>query len=155
MRDILFRGMAVDSKKWVQGYYTNCHGAELEHNTTGHFIVEYPDKWHEIYTDTIGQYTGLCDKNGKRIFEGDIVQRNEKETFEIKWDRGGFCLSAKSSYTESGELFLPLIRIEEMEVIGNVFENQELLEKFSYEKARNDFLSECLNRRVGDDKRDN
>lgn len=128
MRDIIFRGQRIDSKEWVYGYYANCHGADLEEHTTGHFIVEYPDKWHEIYTDTVGQYTGLCDRNGAKIFEGDIVQRNKKETFEIKWDRGGFCSSAKSSCTESGELFLPLIRIEEMEVIGNVHENKKLLE---------------------------
>lgn len=68
----LFRGKRIDNGEWVVGKYVNtCYpGNDKE---TGHFIVVYPNEYHEIYTSTICQCTGLKDKNGKLIWENDIV----------------------------------------------------------------------------------
>ena len=86
---------------------------------------------YKVDKDTVGQYTGLHDKNGKEIYEGDIVKWADY-TMEIFWgeDIGlgyGFCWKPCGSnkyYHESMTGF-----IDEYEVIGNIYENKELLEE--------------------------
>lgn len=73
MREILFKAKRVGDCKWVQGQYVNYWHPNIR-NATGHFIVEYPGTLHEIYTSTLCQYTGLKDKNGMKIFEGDVIK---------------------------------------------------------------------------------
>ena len=124
MRDIIFRGQRVDDEEWVAGYYVNCHNVKSEPHTAGHFIVEYPDKWHEIYTSTIGQYTGLCDCNDTRIFEGDIVESDEKK-YVVEWSEhdARFVLSGETVEYDFDNFYG-----HDLEVIGNVCENKEMVE---------------------------
>lgn len=135
MREILFRGQTrrkgekvwmdgspVDSN-WVEGYGV-CMGK-------GDFSVIYAGSHVEkftVYTDTVGQFTGLTDKNGKKIFEGDIVRCNRtmcdsKEMVgHIVYD--DCCFSVKENKTPNQ----PAMDLcDDFEVIGNIHDNPELL----------------------------
>lgn len=72
MRDILFRGKRIDNGEWIEGYYTlerpSTFGGSVIENSKGDFRVD---------PDTIGQFTGLVDKNGVKMFEGDIMRSDE------------------------------------------------------------------------------
>lgn len=162
MREILFRGKRIDNGKWAYGCYVNCSGPGCQPNETRHYIVEYPNVWHEIYASTVGQYTGLTDKNGKRIFKGDIVAWTREDirlighyaydlsggyhkgdTLQIISNGAGFMLAMLSD----SMLDVPNANTKvdnyafwnyqgQLEVIGNIHDNTELLkESDSYEQG--------------------
>ncbi len=145
MREILFRGQTRrygekvrigDGKKlpsqWVYGGifagtgdFSVIYGAKTE-EFTGAAIEK-----HTVYSDTVGQYTGLKDKNGKRIFEGDICQHEKTgRTISVSWHgtMAGYVWSKRiedSHLFDFGELF----RVhDKYAVIGNIHDNPELLE---------------------------
>ena len=135
MREILFKAKRVDNGEWVVGQYVNtCYpGNDKE---TGHFIVVYPNEYHEIYTSTVCQCTGFFDEDGKEIFEGDIVgfidctstENGYSERYcigRVLWDEetGSFQVTERLS-AESYEVL-----DRGCKVIGNILDNQELLEQ--------------------------
>ena len=140
MREILFRGKRIDNGEWVVGQYVNtCYPGNGKE--TGHFIVVYPNEYHEIYTSTLCQFTGLCDKNGNKIWENDIIkyhfgenyapikygcyqncfdsQKTEHVGFYVDWSDGK-CLRNDLGYW---------INMVDTMPVGNIFDNPELLQE--------------------------
>lgn len=141
MRKILFRGKRTDNGKWIEGYYATqsnhaCFANELKHQ---HFIFKdvFLDfnlgglQKFEVIPETVGQYTGLTDKNGKNIFEGDIVyckSRLDNAIMVVIFECGQFRMVLSENYrsyqTNSG--FYD-INCFDKEVIGNIYDTPELL----------------------------
>lgn len=122
MREILFRGKRTDNGEWVEGYYVK--------GSTRHCITmslaNYPR--YDVIPETVGQYTGLMDRNGKKIFEGDILRYYEE--IETR-SRGKETLKGvyKVDYDYCGFSPLDCIACHHCEVIGNIHDNPELLEE--------------------------
>lgn len=127
MREILYRGKRVDNGEWVYGYFEKYNGRTYINlqterlNTGGYPIREFV----EVIPETIGEYTGLCDKNGKKIFEGDICKHRSNFSGKdiisvVNYTDGQFLAMAdnNSGFNLSDKL----------EVIGNIHDNPELLE---------------------------
>lgn len=123
MRDILFRGKAENIGMWVYGW--------LLKDRSGHVMIQDAENF-EWYTDidltTVGEYTGLQDKNGKKIFEGDIVKYIPIDQGEIgvyyyyiAFEDGYFRIGGTDEYISK-------IYSDEWEVVGNIHDNPELLE---------------------------
>lgn len=133
MREILFRGKRIDNGEWVVGQYVNtCYPGNGKE--TGHFIVVYPNEYHEIYTSTLCQFTGLCDKNGKKIWENDICDRKEKYPEVVKMTNGDWTLDYSYAIgRDYGNSYCNLgFYVNErkcVEVVGNIFDNPELLQE--------------------------
>lgn len=138
MREILFRGKRLDNGEWVEGWYqpeTTIKHWDGRLETVG-VTIDY--KAEEGFLEdtlvdpsTVGQYTGLKDKNGKRIFEGDIVRcgtgRICKVTFFISPGVSGFDLVQIGGFNAPPPHNWSLF--SDTEVIGNITDNPELLEK--------------------------
>ncbi len=132
MREILFKAKRVDDREWVVGQYVNtCYpGKDKE---TGHFIVVYPNEYHEVYTSTLCQFTGLCDKNGKRIWENDILMAHLDESYPedaayetVEWNVAGWVAHETGSTDRE---YIDKFDLEHYEVVGNIFDNPELLQE--------------------------
>jgi uncharacterized phage protein (TIGR01671 family) len=148
MREIIFRGKRVDNSDWVEGAYYKqdyFYGDEVEK----HIIITSSDAltndfdldFYEVIPETIGQFTGMTDKNGKRIFEGDIICANTVDTntsriatvgFGNFIDANnddeylGFYIEFDSIKTTITQLNLEILK-NRFEVIGNIHDNGELL----------------------------
>lgn len=133
MREILFRGKRVDNGEWVYGaYYGLCRMT----NKAGDFGYAHlmrqsnNEPLYRVDPETVGQYTGLTDKNGKKIFEGDIVSSNKRKTWigrgKVWFGNGAFWCGER----EWAKLLrMVCLEDEQAVVIGNVHDNPEFLEE--------------------------
>lgn len=129
MREILFRGKRMDNGNWIQG------SVFTRMNET--YIIPLPILTSKVKVDpkTAGQFTGLTDKNGTKIFEGDIVVCKKEingnwidycvEIGFVEMKHGAFGLHRKQGYYRP---FKDWLEDYEYEVIGNIHDNPELLE---------------------------
>lgn len=143
MRDILFHGKRVDNGEWVEGFYVHLldgKGRESHRIYTGYAETDcgdfYPD-WYEVDPATVGQYTGLTDKNGKKIFEGDIVDIGEmictvNGQYLVVYSTANHCWALERSIVHHHHYFTFSDLngfAESSEVIGNIHDNPDLLNK--------------------------
>lgn len=136
-REIKFRAKGEHSEEWCFGNLVDYGDGEVEIQGFDVFR-DGNDDWREIKVipQTIGQFTGLKDKNGKEIYEGDIVITPLldpifgdiiKDAFcnaEIRFNKGSFVVSY---YKRDHNIYISDLH-DKIEVIGNIFDNKELLE---------------------------
>ncbi len=128
MREILFRGKRLGDGEWVDGSLFIDDKGEKHEILIGY--VNYRVSW-EVDPETVGQFTGLTDKNGERIFEGDIVRYTETHctgdmicTDSVSFIDGGFYpIPSEFSCGDSYYSY----ELHSFEVIGNIHDNPELL----------------------------
>ena len=125
MRTILFRGKRKYNGEWVEGFYYKDLWSD-----NAHYII-YDGTDYEVIPETVGQYIGKTDKNGKNIFEGDIVyckSRLDNAIMVVIFECGQFRMVLSENYrsyqTNSG--FYD-INCFDKEVIGNIYDTPELL----------------------------
>lgn len=125
MREILFRGKSLKNGEFVEGHYFK--------NDSGTFIFTFP--YHANYADidimvkadpeTVGQYTGLTDKNGTKIFEGDIIKVPNWECYgAVKYNVPECAFYIEMS---NGDYVPTYDYSSEVEIIGNIYDNPELI----------------------------
>ena len=124
MREILFRGKRTDNGEWVQGYPCRYGWIGKEKD---YIIPDYASALYtaEVDPETIGQYTGLTDMNGNKIFEGDIVWNDyEEERGIVQWDNdmAKFIITFSTFTVDFDSIYGG-----ELEIIGNIYDDPELL----------------------------
>lgn len=130
MREILFRGK-TNSGKWVYGslvHRTMFYGDPCDDYvilSDGEFHCDYYDA-DEVITETIGQFTGLTDETGAKIFEGDVISGNGKTGY-VNYDFGCFCVH-EMGHSKNNPAIDVVMFHNAVKVIGNIHDNQELLE---------------------------
>ena len=126
MRKILFRGKRKDNGEWIMS------SDICQANYDEVYLSDY-GIWAEVYSETVGQSTGLTDKNDKEIFEGDIFKSSTGYISVVEWcDDGrflGFGINREVSAYMHGDRVITYIAQEPtVEVIGNIHDTPELLE---------------------------
>ena len=117
----------MDNDKWVEGFFLT--SPEFDNIGISVITAIDPRKPHYVWKETVGQYTGLTDKNGKKVFEGDIVKneyrKGQYQYFKIVYDTRFYCWQVENKYGMLGFLYNV---IGDLEVIGNIYDNPKLLE---------------------------
>ena len=134
MREILFRGKRVDNGEWVEGYFLPCNERQSLHPCIFVYLPETQSfECFDIDIDTLGEYTGLTDKNGTRIFEGDIIKQViphnlvQPFIFTVNWCEECAMFVLPCITNDAFESDFTVMRSDEIEVIGNICDNPELL----------------------------
>lgn len=139
MREILFKAKRIDNSEWVKGCYTECNGKTF----IGINIFICGDifevfcapviKWFEVNPETLCRFTGLYDKNGKRIWENDILMAHldesypEDTTYEtVEWGVAGWVTHEANSVDRQ---YLDEFDTEHFEAVGNIFDDKDLLQE--------------------------
>lgn len=131
MRQIKFRGKRLDNGEWVYG--------DLVHTIKDTLILPIDEGWNQysVNSETVGQFTGLFDKNGKEIYEGDIVKTplldpifgdilsDAFDNAPIEFSNGSFVVSY---YNGNHKIYIQDL-YDKIKVIGNIHDNPSLISK--------------------------
>ena len=132
MREILFKAKRIDNGEWIEGCLV------IDHSRSN--LFEYrmqPVESGVLYAppinpETLCQFTGLCDKNGNKIWENDILMDNLDKSYPeeaiyitVEWSFAGFVTYEAGTDRE----YLDEFDLEHFEVVGNIFDNKELLQE--------------------------
>lgn len=138
-REILFKAKKVDGGEWIEGYIVKKHGTYFLYDINESDTCRQNN--YLIDEDTICQYTGLTDKNGNRIWEGDIIKYHFGEVYApVKFGEYQSCFDSTSTchvgfyvdWDKNHDFRKDLgywIKMVDAEVVGNIFDNPELLVK--------------------------
>ena len=142
MKQILFRGKRIDNNEWVHGFYFESLADGMKHCYIKYETWDEGFVTYEVIPETVNQFTDLCDKNGKKIFEGDIISATALDTGEEQRAVIGFGNFIDENNNDKYIGFfiefdgikttITQLSMEEcknrIEVIGNIYDNPELLE---------------------------
>lgn len=148
MREILFRGKRLDDGEWVYGGYHFEHG--FGEDNEKHYITVYEthggfayNAFVEVDPNTVGQFTGILDKNFNKIFEGDVVIDTDGDLHEIVFGKIGFDsnwngltgFAFKDDYIDYADCYEIWFYNdnEELEVISNTHDNDDLYKEIKGE----------------------
>lgn len=136
MREILFRGKRTDNGEWAYGVFIpdcleslrgqDCHWGFIKTYRLEGKYENVKNETVEVDRETVGQYIGLTDKNGKKIFEGDIVSVFEGIIQKVVNE------NSRYAFHNSNEIccyVLSICKSKDIEVIGNIYDNPEFLEE--------------------------
>ena len=146
MREILFRGKREDNGQWVIGFLSKTRGLDNKL----HICIDYEEKGvmcsSIVIPETVGQYTGLTDKNGNKIFEGDILRYYDDEIQIVEWNKdfSNLMLHTYCKYerkkgrkvvieNSDGWNWIHDYPLNKMSIIGNIYDNPELLKEAEQE----------------------
>lgn len=144
MREILFRAKSIQTGEWIEGIPIKTHlGLFISFEENPHYCSQYGymeiDDILMVGEKTLCQFTGLCDKNGKKIWENDIVLViYENRYYEKKELSTGRIVFIRGTWYIGGKVWNELYAIDEdaifqVEIVGNIFDNPELLQEESDE----------------------
>lgn len=136
MREILFRGKRLDNGEWIAGHLLKYEdgSARMVSSNIDIFCFEKDESIiqtvaHRVDPETVGQYTGFVDKNSKKIFEGDIVSiyNSKAFLFAVEWNNQ-YVLKCTSNGV-SDNILNVIESPEDVEVVGNIYDNSELIKE--------------------------
>lgn len=126
-REILYRGARMEDGKFVYGSLVFVKENDKSENELPHIVISYgPDTfdWFEVDPETVGQYTGIDDREGEKIFEGDVFKIGaEDNIYTVRFDYG--CFLAYEDDVQVG--ILAELSTMFIKKIGNIHDNKELL----------------------------
>ena len=126
-REILFRGKTINTGEWVESITISNGTIKMKKNLV--YIKIEEGKWAGVIPESVGQFIGLTDKKGVKIFEGDIVKTETDKNMVVSWSKkfASFCIDREGwAFVHwFGEACDP----EQVEVIGNITDNPEMIKK--------------------------